>query len=52
MLFLCVDQNNKFIIKQTSESVQCMVLARDPSTRLLDGLFHLWTGKKIRNKKN
>ena len=23
-----------------------MVLARDPSTRLLDGLFHLWTGKK------
>ena len=24
-----------------------MVLARDPSTRLLDGLFHLWTGKKI-----
>ena len=24
------------------------VLARDPSTHLLDGLFHLWTGKKKR----
>ena len=23
-----------------------MVLARDQSTRLLDGLFYLWTGKK------
>ena len=31
-----------------SGSGPCMVLARDPSTHLLDGLFHLWTGK---NKK-
>ena len=26
-------------------------LARDPSTRHLDGLFHLWTGKKKKVKK-
>ena len=29
-----------------------MVLAKDPSTRLLDGIFHLWTGKKLIFKKN
>ena len=31
-------------------SVETMVLARDPSTRLLDRLFYLWTGKKRKKK--
>ena len=28
------------------DNMETRALARDPSTRHLDGLFHLWTGKK------
>ena len=31
------------------QSIRSKVLARDPSTRLLDGQFQKWTGKKILN---
>ncbi len=35
------------IVNLYMTSVQDKVLARDPSTRLLDGQFQFWTGEKF-----